>query len=138
MTGTPTSVAAGLAPTAISWGYPHLEIFALTKNTTYSVYRKYRNVNATSDTNFIPAGKGMELVGGGIDYTSVPSIAVNSRMTDSSTYRTEIHTNGKGTGYRKYHDADEVWVSKRPDTAMIPSCSASCCSLELCLLYDSY
>jgi hypothetical protein len=111
MTGSPTSVAAGLAPTAISWGYPHLEIFALTNNDTYSIYRKYRNANATSDTEFVPDGKKMELVGGSVSNNSAPSIAVNSRMTDPTTYQTEIHINGKGTGYRKYHDANEVWVS---------------------------
>lgn len=112
MTGSPTFVAPGLAPTAVSWGYPHLEIFALTKNTTYSVYRKYRNVNATSDDDFVPAGREMELVGGGVESGNTPAIAVNTRITeDSVTYRTEIHTNGKGVGYRKFHDDNQVWVS---------------------------
>lgn len=82
MTGSPTSVAPGLAPTAISWGYPHLEIFALTNNDTSSVYRKYRNENATSETDFLPGGSEMELVGGGIDTNLAPSIAVNYRIAD--------------------------------------------------------
>ncbi|KAI1372331.1 fucose-specific lectin [Hypoxylon crocopeplum] len=114
MTGSPTSVTPGLAPTAISWGYPHLEIFALTNNDTYSIYRKYRNSNATSDADFEPEGKEMELVGGGVDIGSVPSIAVNRRI-EGSTNRTELHINGKGSGYRKYHDADQLWMNLDPN-----------------------
>ncbi|KAI1138501.1 fucose-specific lectin [Hypoxylon sp. FL0543] len=115
MTGSPTSVAPGLAPTAISWGYPHMEIFALTNNDTYSIYRKYRNSNASLQTDFIPRGTGMELVGGGIDTNSAPSIAVNHRIDSGRTNRTELHINGKGGAYRKYHDADQLWANLDPN-----------------------
>ncbi|KAI0139523.1 fucose-specific lectin [Hypoxylon sp. NC0597] len=115
MTGSPTSVAPGLAPTAISWGYPHMEIFALTNNDTYSIYRKYRNSNASSEMAFLPQGTDMELVGGGIDTNSAPSIAVNHRIEAGRTNRTELHINGKGGGYRKYHDADELWMNLDPN-----------------------
>ncbi|OTA84157.1 hypothetical protein M434DRAFT_400503 [Hypoxylon sp. CO27-5] len=115
MTGSPTSVAPGLAPTAISWGYPHMEIFAVTNNDTYSVYRKYRNANASSETEFLPGGTDMELVGGGINTNDAPSIAVNHRIDSGRTNRTEIHINGKNTGYRKYHDADELWMNLDPN-----------------------
>ncbi|KAI8632744.1 fucose-specific lectin [Xylariaceae sp. FL1651] len=112
MTGSPTSVAPGLAPTAISWGYPHLEIFALTNNKSQSIYRKYRNANATSDAEFVPQGKQMELVGGGINTDSAPSIAVNNRISSiSSTNRTELYVNRKGGAYHKYHDANELWAN---------------------------
>ncbi|KAI1411827.1 fucose-specific lectin [Hypoxylon sp. FL1857] len=115
MTGSPTSVDPGLAPTAISWGYPHMEIFALTNNNTYSIYRKYRNANASLETEFLPRGTDMELVGGGVDTSSAPSIAVNHRIDSGRTNRTEIHINGKGGGYRKYHDADQLWMNLSPD-----------------------
>ncbi|KAI0384869.1 fucose-specific lectin [Hypomontagnella monticulosa] len=114
MTGTPTSVTPGFAPTAISWGYPHLEVYALTNNNSYSIYRKYRNSNATSETDFLPSGSDMELVGGGIDFNSTPSISVSHRMADGTRNFTEIHINGKGSGYIKYHDNEELLS---PDTA---------------------
>ncbi|KAI1847955.1 hypothetical protein JX266_006068 [Neoarthrinium moseri] len=116
MTGSPTSVAPGLAPTAISHGYPHLEIFAVTKNTTHSIYRKHRNSNATALTDFLPAGRDLELVGGTIDVSRKPSIAVSRRnhkdtIESEGTNRTELHFSGTGNnyGYRKYHDSDELW-----------------------------
>lgn len=114
MTGSPTSVAPGLSPTAISWGYPHLEIFALTNNDTDPIYRKYRNSNATSESDFLPRGREMELVGGLVDTNSAPSVAVNHRITDGSN-QTEIYINGKGNAYRKYHVADELWNMISPD-----------------------
>lgn len=116
MAGSPTSVAPGLAPTAISWGYPHLEIFAVTNNDTSSVYRKYRNENATSETDFLPGGSEMELVGGGIDTNLAPSIAVNHRIADKSQNRTEIHINGKRSGYRKFHDENQIWSGEGDPT----------------------
>ncbi|KAI1458979.1 fucose-specific lectin [Annulohypoxylon moriforme] len=116
MTGTPTSVTAGLAPTAISWGYPHLEIFALTNNVTQSVYRKYRNVNATSDMDFVPSGTRMELVGGGVNTYDAPSISVNHRITSEKMNRTEVHINGDNFGYNKFHDANQIWDNTSPNT----------------------
>ncbi|KAF3003960.1 hypothetical protein E8E14_005098 [Neopestalotiopsis sp. 37M] len=95
MTGSVTSMAPGLAPTAISHGYPHLEVFALTKNKTDSVYRKYRESNATLSTDFLPAGRDMQLIGGGVDFTSTPGVFNKA-------------------GYRRYHDSDDVW-SGDPD-----------------------
>ncbi|XDG02587.1 hypothetical protein ABKA04_002202 [Annulohypoxylon sp. FPYF3050] len=114
MTGSPTSVTVGLAPTAISWGYPHLEIFALTNNNTQSVYRKYRNVNATSDMDFVPSGSAMELVGGGINNLEAPSVALNHRITSENMNRTEIHINGENFGYIKFHDENQIWDNTSP------------------------
>ncbi|OTA98241.1 hypothetical protein M426DRAFT_326152 [Hypoxylon sp. CI-4A] len=115
MTGTPTTVSPGLAPTAVSWGYPHLEIFALTNNDTYSVYRKYRDTNATSEKDFTPGGTDMELVGGGIDSASAPGVAVSRHVLDADTNRTELHINGKGSPYRKFHDAGQIWDNPGPN-----------------------
>ncbi|KAI0199346.1 fucose-specific lectin [Astrocystis sublimbata] len=112
MTGSPTNVYPGLAPTAVSGGYPHLEVYALTNNGTYSIYRKYRRQDATSDSDFEPNGMGMELVGASIDADAIPSIALNNRAAENApTNRTSIHINSAGRLYRKYHDKDQQWKS---------------------------
>lgn len=111
MTGTPASVAPGLAPTAVSWGYPHLEVFALTKNETASVYRKYRDSNATSERDFRPLGVDMALVGGKVDTSEAPSVAVNRRVTidDKPKNRTDLHILQEQKTRRKYHSQDQHW-----------------------------
>ncbi|KAI2467945.1 fucose-specific lectin [Annulohypoxylon bovei var. microspora] len=64
----------------------------------YTVRRKYRNSNASSDMDFIPSGKGMELVGG-----------------DKNMNRTEVHINGENSAYIKYHDENQMWYTSGPD-----------------------
>ncbi|KAK7978412.1 fucose-specific lectin [Apiospora saccharicola] len=114
MTGGPTSVNPGLAPTAVPWGYPHLEVYALTRNTTNSVYRKWRGMNAPSESDFTPAGRDMALVGGDVDTTIAPSIAVIPHLYlpgGSKGYnKTEVHIYGHHgqTGYYKFHSVDEI------------------------------
>lgn len=125
MTGGPgsaTSVAPGFAPTAISQGYPHLEVFAISNNKSNSVYRKYRNSNASSEADFLPrGGLDMELVGGGIDRDKTPSIAVSWRQNAPNENRTEIHMSGTFNTkvYRKYHNngggANDAWQPLRTD-----------------------
>ncbi|KAK7970021.1 hypothetical protein PG988_009094 [Apiospora saccharicola] len=125
MTGEPgsaTSVAPGFAPTAISQGYPHLEVFAVSNNKSYSVHRKYRNSNASSEADFLPRGcLGMELVGGGIDRDRTPSIAVSWRNHAPEENRTELHMSGvfNYKVYRKYHDqgggANDAWQPNGTD-----------------------
>lgn len=125
MTGSPgsaTSVAPGFAPTAISQGHPHLEVFAVSNNKSNSVYRKYRNSNASSESDFLPfGGLDMELVGGGVDRDKTPSIAVSWRNHAPNENRTEIHMSGTFNAkvYRKYHDqgggANDAWQPLRAD-----------------------
>ncbi|KAK8020113.1 hypothetical protein PG990_005251 [Apiospora arundinis] len=107
----PTSVAPGFAPTAISRGYPHMEVFALSSNKERSVYRKYRNSNATSANEFMPYGLEMELVGGDVDRDKTPSISVSWRHHVENgvpSNRTELHIAGtfKNKVFRKYRDRD--------------------------------
>ena len=111
MTGTPASVAPGLAPTAVSWGYPHLEVFALTKNQTASVYRKWRDSNATSEQDFRPLGVDMALVGGSVDTDAAPSVALNRRVTTDGQpqNRTDLHVLADARIRRKYHSQDQNW-----------------------------
>lgn len=108
--GSPTSVTQGLAPTAISWGYPHLEIIATTNNYTDSVYRKYRNSNASATSDFLPAGTDMELVGGGISTNLTPTVALSHRLTgDGNVTSLHISSWSGRSGYRKSHGDDENW-----------------------------
>lgn len=92
MTGSPTSVAPGLAPTAVSVNSSHLEVWALTKDTTNSVYRKW--LNDSSPDGVEPQGTDMELVGGGIpvDATKTPSIAIVKRARErfKGGYRLDV------------------------------------------------
>lgn len=110
MTGSPTSVSPGLAPTAISWGHPHLEIYALTNNNTNSIYRKYRNANATGEGEFEPEGYDMELIGSNIDASSAPSIAVNERRENPTTNQTEVFINAEGSCYNNWHIDNQLWI----------------------------
>jgi hypothetical protein len=110
MTGSSTTAAKYLYPTPISWGYPHLEVLALTTNTTDSVYRKYRNVNATSVMDWNPSGQDFELVGGAVDFPR--SIAVRARPQSNNT---NLFLTGEDHGiYHKYHTSNEAW-SGSPD-----------------------
>lgn len=125
--GSPTSVAPGLAPTAVSWGYPHLEVFALTKNKTESVYRVWRDANATSEAEFQPGSQKMQVVGGSIDTAKAPSVGVSRRLFTGDDgqlrNRTEMHiysVSGTG-GYRKYHDDEELWSPYGGDSPGSPS-----------------
>ncbi|KAK3935070.1 fucose-specific lectin [Diplogelasinospora grovesii] len=106
MTGTSTVTTRYLFPTAVSWGYPHLEVLALTPDTRYSVYRKFRNSNATSDSDWKPAGGGFETVGGQINSGS--SIAARSQTFGYNA--TDIFITGNDGGvYTKRHLSDENW-----------------------------
>ena len=109
--GSPTSVAPGFAPTAISRGYPHMEVFAVSNDKMNSVYRKYRNGNATSAEDFLPHGLEMELVGGGVDRDKTPTISVSWRHHVEKgvpSNRTEMHVSGvfDTRVFRKYRDQD--------------------------------
>ncbi|KAK8068886.1 hypothetical protein PG994_005502 [Apiospora phragmitis] len=120
MTGSTTSVSPGLAPAAISWGSPHLEVYALTKNTTQSIYRKWRSSNATSLSDFTPPGKDMALVGGSIDTNLAPYIAGALQLVPIDTSfvpRTEIHTRSTAapTWRHKFHDNDNPLLPEGPD-----------------------
>jgi hypothetical protein len=101
MFGSPTSVFPGLAPTAVSWTSKHLEVWALTRDTTHSVYRKWQN---ESYPDGYPKGTEMELAGDGvpINATKTPSIALVKRTEGrtAENYRVDVHVvspGGQGT-----------------------------------------
>ncbi|KAJ8114542.1 hypothetical protein ONZ43_g4876 [Nemania bipapillata] len=52
----------------------------------------------------------MELVGGAVNVSTAPSIAINNRFISSGPdYRTELHVNGNGKMYTKSHGPDQTW-----------------------------
>jgi hypothetical protein len=107
MKGTSTVMARYLFPTPVTWGYPHLEVLALTENATFSVYQKYRPSNAMSTQGWYPHVSDFEPVGG----SSLPSgnaVAVRSRRQGGNT--TGLYINGsEGDVYEKWHGDDQVW-----------------------------
>jgi hypothetical protein len=106
MTGTSTIVARYLFPTPISWGYPHLEVVALTTNTSNSVYKRYRPSNATSSQDWYPSDGTFELVGGAVNVGS--SVAVLSGIQGDNVTHLYI-TEDDGNVYEKLHSNDQVW-----------------------------
>ena len=123
--GSPTSVAAGLAPTAVSWGGRHLEVFALTKNVTHSIYWKWRRGNATSDDDFAPRGLEMDVAGGAIDVdtTKTPSIALHARLKGQSRKDDRIDvqlTNNVGRLTQTWHSLSQRIRPSEPGTPWFP------------------
>ncbi|KAK7976841.1 acyl-CoA dehydrogenase domain-containing protein [Apiospora arundinis] len=122
--GSPTSAAPGIYPTAISYGFPHLEIIALASNSN-SVWRRYRPSNATSIDAFEPPG-GLQRIGSGLDLGKTPSLSVTGRFTSDTTAkvlvnRTEIHlADSTGAGYRKYHDDNQPWTGSEKSWDAFP------------------
>ncbi|KAI4868675.1 fucose-specific lectin [Hypoxylon rubiginosum] len=76
-TSNPTSKWPGLSPTAVSWDFLHLEIFA-----------------APSESEFIPEGNDMELVGGSLNAESVPSVAINQQQAPCISNKTKFSVTG--------------------------------------------
>lgn len=118
MTATPTSVAPGLAPTALSWGYPHLEVYALTTNKTHSVYWKRRSSTASSEGDLTPPGREMDLYdGAAVDAAQSPSLGIEWRRSmdgEIPVNRTEVHVLNSGSKHvasRSYHNDD---LAKKP------------------------
>jgi hypothetical protein len=121
MTGSasPTSVAAGLAPTAVSWGGRHLEVFALTKNHTSPLYWKWRRENATSNDDFEP--KNLELAVAGdaidIDTSKTPSIALHARLQIKDKNRVDVMlTSSEGRLTQTWHSPSQRLRPSKPET----------------------
>jgi hypothetical protein len=100
-----------LFPTPVSWGYPHLEVLALTTNTSYSVYRKFRPSNATSTQDWYPPGSDFEVVGGAVP--SGNAVAVRPHRQGGNI--TDLYvTGGEGDVYEKWHGDDQMWSGFGP------------------------
>ncbi|KAK7942543.1 uncharacterized protein PG986_011656 [Apiospora aurea] len=95
-------------------------VYALTKNGTHSIYRKWRSFNATSMSDFTPQRKGMALVGGSVDTNLSPSIAVGWQLIPAGSgfvNRTELHASSMISlnGCHKFHDNDQPLFPDGPD-----------------------
>ncbi|KAI0195477.1 hypothetical protein F4808DRAFT_440362 [Astrocystis sublimbata] len=110
MTGSNISEPPYPAPTAVV-ARNRLEIYALTKNESYSIYRKYQDRNRD---NFEPSGMDMELVGGTVLRDQTASIALHIHL-QGNEYRTEVIINAKGRLRTKFHDEDQALVYASPD-----------------------
>jgi hypothetical protein len=100
MSGTAIAISGYTYPTAVSWGYPHLEVFTLSNTQSKTVYTKYRGVNS-SNTDWEPKNSSLFLVGG--DLAPVDSIAAVSR------YAGNIDIFVLGSDNAVYHAATEPW-----------------------------
>lgn len=122
MSGTFPVSPPGLAPTAISWGHPHLEIYALRTSPNSgnhnhtSVQRKYRNCNATGPNDFMPSDDSWENVGSYVDTDSTPSMAIshrrvpNPKNNNAISNATFINVSlSSEKGWRKTHWDEQVW-----------------------------
>jgi hypothetical protein len=107
MTGTSLVTERYLFPSPVSWGYPHMEVLVLSTNERYSVYRKFRNANATSPTDWKPSGRSLERVGGIVPNGA--NIAV--RAWQGQGNRTDIYVRSDDSlVYRKSHNDDQNWT----------------------------
>jgi hypothetical protein len=82
MSGTATVLSSYSYPTAISWGYPHMEVFAVGPGDA-SVYRKYRGLDS-SDTIWKPTNGSLDWVGGTLTSfdTSVAAVSRTKYVMD--------------------------------------------------------
>jgi hypothetical protein len=106
MTGTATALSGYTYPTAVSWGYPHLEVF--TNSKAHTNYWKYRGMN-TSDTIWHPTDGSLATFGG-VDADFDTSLSAISRKkgdvdvfltsNDSSRHTTYAwHTSHTSRGF---------------------------------------
>lgn len=116
MTGTATPLTDYVYPTAISLGYPHLEIFAAGKddNSVETVYWKWRGLNS-SDSQLSPTDDSLAWVGG-VLATYAKSVAALARGVPYI----DIFVVGAGSPaaavYHKSHQLTTPWSGGDPNT----------------------
>lgn len=101
MSGTATSMPAYQFPTAVSWGYPHLEVFALQKD----VYPVWKYKGSSADEDWSPGRQSFTLLNGQIApyQPSMAAIARNGSAVD-------IFVVGFDSAlFHKYHDNPVEW-----------------------------
>ena len=112
MSGTATILSIYSYPTAISWGSPHLEVFAL--DSADVVYWKWRNLSTTS---WVPQSNALQ---------SLSGIAAPFAQGVAAVVRGLASVNILVVGtdfalYNKYHTTDFVWgqVSQIGNTEVV-------------------
>jgi len=104
MSGTAKALTSYSYPTAVSWGSPHMEVFAL--DTEAYPNWKYRNSTASAANQWNPENKTLEYIGG----ASAPfeyGIAAITRDAQN----VDIFVTGSDLGlYHKSHSTDLEWI----------------------------
>ena len=88
-------------PTAVSWGYPHLEVFALNNK----VYPEWKYKNSTEDTDWLPTEQAFTSLGG----EAAPYLLGVAASTRSKTAVDIFAVGSDRALYHKYHDTSLVW-----------------------------
>jgi len=103
MSGTATVLSIFNYPTALSWGYPHMEVFAL--DSIQAPYWKWKESASSAPDDWNPQGNSLQFLGG----QAAPfmnGLAAVTRGTDN----VDIFAAGSDYGlYHKYHPLDMVW-----------------------------
>ncbi|KAJ9614397.1 hypothetical protein H2200_002533 [Cladophialophora chaetospira] len=103
MSGTATSMTAYQFPTAVSWGYPHLEVFAL-REKVYPEW-KYKSSTDSAGDSWLPAAQAFTSLGGETAPYQL-GIAASAR----SSTNIDIFVVGTDRAlYHKYHETDMEW-----------------------------
>jgi hypothetical protein len=105
MAGSATALASYYYPTAMSWGYPHLEVLIPSSNQTESSYHKYRGLG-TSSTEWNPTDGSLALIGGKSApfSTSIAAVSLYSGSLDIF-----ITGGNDNTVYHKWHTNNATW-----------------------------
>jgi hypothetical protein len=105
MSGTATALSNYLFPTPISWGYPHLEVLALSDNQSDSVFWKWRDLNSSETEIWQPTDGSLEAVGG----TAAPFDNGVAAIARGVGFVDLFITGNDNHLYHKYHDDSGVW-----------------------------
>jgi hypothetical protein len=107
MSGSATALSSYLYPTALSWGYPHLEVLAIGPS-NHSVYWKYRPENATSTKAWDPQDSSLALVGGQLAVFNKGVAAVARSPGSVDIFVVGIPSTSYAL-FHKAHNASMVW-----------------------------
>lgn len=105
-------MSSDLFPTPLSWGYPHLEVFALIPNTNVSVQWTWRNSTAGGLSAWNLQNGSLEIVGGAI---GEPSTGVAATVRGTHNVDIAILGNGNNWAYTESHTTSFVWQPNGPE-----------------------
>jgi hypothetical protein len=107
MSGNASVLSSYYYPTAVSWGYPHLEVFAVGQNPN-TVYWKYRGLDSP-DTTWKPTNGSLSWVGGALTSFDTSVAAVSRAQYVMDIYVIVGQSDGTFGVYNKYHLQSTNW-----------------------------
>lgn len=105
MSGPAVALSNYIYPTALSWGYPHLEVLALSPN--HSVHWKYRSSTAENPSDWTPPDT-LGLVGGEVSELQHGVAAVSRTPGAMDIFVAGIEQTSYGL-FHKYHNDSFEW-----------------------------